>query len=223
MKHLENPTCPDTLDPASGVAILNADEAGRQRRKTAGLILDLIRPYRGWLTIVLGAMLVETAMSLAAPWPLKVVIDSVVGGHKLPSWLAWLRDFSWGETTTGLALAAGLGVVSIAIVGAVAGYIDNYYTESVGQWVANDLRLRVYHHLERLSLQYYDTHQTGPMLSTITDDVGTIQDFASSATLTILVDLLTIVGMLAVMFSFNWDFALIAVGVTPFLNSGQAL
>jgi subfamily B ATP-binding cassette protein MsbA len=106
--------------------------------------------------------------------------------------------------------------VLIAIFGA-ASYIDNYYTESVGQWVANDLRLRVYHHLERLSLQYYDTHQTGTMLSTITDDVDTIQDFASSATLTILVDLLTIVGILAVMFSLDWDFALIAVGVTPFL------
>jgi subfamily B ATP-binding cassette protein MsbA len=183
----------------------------------AGLILNLIRPYRGWLAIVFVAMLVETAMSLAAPWPLKVVIDSVVGGHKLPDWLGWLRDFSWGENTTGLALLAGLGVVLIAIVGAIASYVDNYYTESVGQWVANDLRLRVYHHLERLSLAYYDTHQTGTMLSTLTDDVGTIQDFASSATLTILVDLLTIVGILAVMFGLNWDFALIAVGVTPFL------
>src|SRR3974390_2240819 len=172
----------------------------------AGLILDLIRPYRGWLAIVFMAMLMETAMSLAAPWPLKVVIDSVVGGHKLPAWLGWLRGFSWGENTAGLALAAGIGVVLIALVGAIAVYIDNYYTEIVGQWVANDLRLRVYHHLERLSLQYYDTHQTGPMLSTITDDVDTIQDFASSATLTILVDLLTIVGILAVMFSLNWDF-----------------
>jgi len=87
----------------------------------------------------------------------------------------------------------------------------------VGQWVANDLRLRVYHHLDRLSLAYYDTHQTGSLLSTITDDVGTIQDFASSAMLTILIDALTIVGILGVMLWLNWDFALIAVGVTPFL------
>src|SRR5262249_20992324 len=117
--------------------------------KTTRLILDLIRPYRGWLAIVFGAMVIETAMSLAAPWPLKVVIDSVVGGHKLPGWLHWLRDVSWGENTAGLALLAGLSVVLIAAIGAVASYIDNYYTESVGQWVANDLRLRVYHHLER--------------------------------------------------------------------------
>ncbi len=51
------------------------------------LIRDLVRPYRGTLLIILLAMMVETAMSLAAPWPLKVIIDNVVGSHKLPHWL----------------------------------------------------------------------------------------------------------------------------------------
>ena len=122
-----------------------------------------------------------------------------------------------GGSKMHLAALAAIGTVLITLIGAVASYIDNYYTESVGQWVANDLRLRVYDHLQHLSLAYYDSHQTGPILSTITDDVDTIQDFASSATLDILVDLLTIVGMPGLMFWLDWDFALIAVGVTPFL------
>jgi subfamily B ATP-binding cassette protein MsbA len=54
-------------------------------------------------------------------------------------------------------------------------------------------------------------------MSTITNDVSTVQGFASSSTLSILVDLMTIVGMLGLMFWLEWDFALIAVGVTPFL------
>ena len=116
-----------------------------------------------------------------------------------------------------LAGVAAAGAVVIAVIGAVAGYIDNYYTESVAQYVANDLRHRLYHHLQRLSLKYYDTHQIGNMLSTITSDVGTIQSFASTALLSILVDSLTIVGMVGVMLYLNWDFALVAVGVTPFL------
>src|SRR5207253_6145872 len=82
---------------------------------------------------------------------------------------------------------------------------------------ANDLRVRVFDHLEHLPLAYYDTHQTGTLLSTITDDIATIQGFASSTTLGIVVDLLTIAGMLGLMFWLNWDFALIAVGVAPFL------
>jgi subfamily B ATP-binding cassette protein MsbA len=181
------------------------------------LVFDLVRPYKGWLIVVFAAMLIETAMSIAAPWPLKVILDNVVGKHKLPEYLAWLRDFSIGENTLALAGVAAIGSVIIAIIGAVAGYIDNYYTESVAQYVANDLRQRLYHHLHRLSLKYYDTHQVGNLLSTITSDVGTIQSFASTTLLGILVDSLTIVGMVGVMLYLNFDFALVAVGVTPFL------
>jgi len=181
------------------------------------LVLELVRPYRGWLIIVFVAMLIETAMSIAAPWPLKIIIDNVVGKHKLPEFLGWLRDFSYGEHTLALAGVAAGGAVLIALIGAIAGYIDNYYTESVAQYVANDLRQRLYHHLHRLSLKYYDTHKIGNMLSTITSDVGTIQSFASTALLSILVDALTIAGMVFVMLYLNFDFALIAVGVTPFL------
>ncbi|MBS0321188.1 MAG: ABC transporter ATP-binding protein [Proteobacteria bacterium] len=180
-------------------------------------VRTLVRPYRGTLVIVFVAMLFETAASLAAPWPVKVVIDNVVGNHKLPDALHWIRDLSIAQDKLGLALVAGLATVLIAAVSALASYIDNYYTESVGQWVAHDLRTRVYDHLHRLSLSYYDHQQTGPLLSTITSDVATVQGFASAATLGILVDLLTIVGMLGLMFWLNWDFALIAVAVTPVL------
>ncbi len=180
-------------------------------------VLELVRPYRKWLIVVFIAMLFETAMSIAAPWPVKIIIDNVVGKHPLPDFLTWLRDFSSGEHTLALAGVAALGVILIALIGAVATYIDNYYTESVAQYVANDLRQRLYHHLQRLSLKYYDTHQIGNMVSTITSDVSTIQSFASTALLSILVDTLTIFGMLAVMLYLEFDFALIVVAVTPVL------
>jgi subfamily B ATP-binding cassette protein MsbA len=187
--------------------------AGGKRR----LVVELLRPYRSWLIIILLAMLVETAMSLAAPWPLKVILDNVVGTHKPPHWLAPFQDSLFGHSKMQLAALAGIATLLIALLGAVATYIDNYYTESVGQWVAHDLRMRVYDHLQHLSLGYYDSHQTGALLSTITDDIKTIQGFASSATLGILVDILTIFGMVGVMFWLEFDFALIAVGLTPFL------
>ena len=182
------------------------------------LIRQLIRPYRFKLLIILLAMLVETAMSLASPWPLKVIIDNVVGNHKLPHGLDELvRPMLDHGNKLQVAGLAAMAFILIALFGAVASYIDNYFTESVGQWVAHDLRMRTYHHLQRLSLGYYDTHQTGSWLSTITTDIETIQDFASSSTLDILIDLLTIVSMLGLMFWLNWDFTLIAVAVTPFL------
>ncbi len=182
------------------------------------LVRDLIRPYIGSLCVILGAMLVQTVMSLAAPWPLKVVLDNVVGTHKVPAWLSHLlTTFLKGDGKMSIAIGAAIAVVVIAALGATASYVANYYTESVGQWVANDLRIRTYQHLQHLSLSYYDQQRTGALLSTITSDVQTIQNFASSSTLGIVVDLFTIVGMLFIMFWLNWDFTLIAVAVTPFM------
>ena len=182
------------------------------------LVRDLIRPYMGSLCVILGAMLVQTVMSLAAPWPLKVVLDNVVGTHKVPVWLSHLlTTFLKGDGKMSIAIGAAVAVVAIATLNAIASYVANYYTESVGQWVANDLRIRTYQHLQHLSLSYYDQQRTGALLSTITSDVQTIQNFASSSTLGIVVDLFTIVGMLFIMFWLNWDFTLIAVAVTPFM------
>jgi ABC-type multidrug transport system fused ATPase/permease subunit len=181
------------------------------------LVRELLRPYRGWLGIILAAMLVETAMSLAGPWPLKIVLDSVIGHHPMPAWIVRFLGPGIADHKMGLAAVAAALIVIIAVLGSIASYVDNYYTESVGQYVANDLRLRVYNHLDRLSLGYYDKQQTGNLLSTITTDITTIQNFASGATLGILVDILTIIGMLGLMFWMNFDFTLIAVAVTPFL------
>jgi ABC-type multidrug transport system fused ATPase/permease subunit len=183
------------------------------------LVRELLRPYRWTLVVVLVAMVVETLMSLASPWPLKIILDNVVGSHHAPEWLERLLHTMpfLGNSKMGIAALAAILTVLIAAVGSLASYIDNYYTVSVGQWVAHDLRMRTYHHLQRLSLSYYDSQQTGNLLSTITDDIQTIQGFASGATLGILIDMLTIVGMLGLMFWLNWDFALIAVSVTPFL------
>ncbi len=116
-----------------------------------------------------------------------------------------------------IAVAAAIMAVVIAVLGAIASYIANYYTTSVGQYVANDLRLRTYHHLQQLSLSYYDSHQTGSLLSTITADVQTIQVSHPLPTLGIIVDMLTIVAMLFVMWRLDWRFTVIALAITPFM------
>ncbi len=187
------------------------------QRPMLPFVLKLVRPYHRWLLIVFAAMMVEIAMSLAAPWPLKIVLDDALGNHHLPEWAAWAHDLGLDRNTLGVAMFAGLATLIIAAVSAIATYIDNYYTTSIGQWVANDLRIRIYSHLHHLSLGYYDGAKTGTLMSTITNDVSTVQSFASSSTLDIIVDLVTIVFMLGLMFWLDWDFTLIAVGVAPFL------
>jgi ABC-type multidrug transport system fused ATPase/permease subunit len=202
------------------VEVLDQQEKGKSGNGPGmmGLIRELLRPYRGSLAVILIAMLVQSTMTLAAPWPLKIVIDNVVVNRKLDPWLAGvLKPLLTHAHRVHLAVGAAIAVIVIAILNAAASYVANYFTESVGQWVANDLRMRTYHHLQYLSLRYYDSHQSGVLLSTITADVLTIQNFSSSATLGIVVDMFTILGMLVVMFFLNWDFTLVAVAITPLL------
>src|ERR1700727_3612740 len=191
--------------------------AGKADSGSSTLIRQLLMPYRLHLLAILAAMVIETVMNLAAPWPLKVIIDDVVGhGHSSPVFTRIEATLA-GTQKMRLAALMAVSFLVIAVLAAIAGYIDNYITESVGQRVAHDLRMRTYHHLQRLSLSYYDTHATGGILSTITTDIQTVQSFASSSSLDILVDLLTIFSMLGLMFWLNWDFTLIALGITPFL------
>jgi ABC-type multidrug transport system fused ATPase/permease subunit len=175
----------------------------------------LVRPHWRLLIVVAAAMLVETAMSLAAPWPLKIVLDSVLDGQPVPGGLSWLA----GDAPDRLSLlnVAAVGTVAIALLQAVSAYAAAYYTVSIGQWIAHDLRQSVYAHLQRLSMAYYDKQRIGPLISTITDDINAVQDFASTSLLDIVMDSLMILGMLAVMFTLNWRFTLIALVMTPLL------
>ncbi|MBV9516096.1 MAG: ABC transporter ATP-binding protein [Mycobacteriaceae bacterium] len=179
------------------------------------LLKELLRPRRGTLAIILVTMLVQMAMSLAAPWPLKIVIDSVVGTHRQFHWIQTILTALGSKPN--IAAAAGIATVLIAVGAGAAMYIASNFTESLSQSIGNDLRLRLYQQLQRLSLAYYDTNRVGAILSTLTSDVQTIQSFASASTLNIFTNTLTVIGMVVVMFLCRWDFTLIAIAVTPLL------
>jgi len=183
----------------------------------SSLVFTLLRPYKKWLFLIFCAMSVEALMGLAAPWPLKIIIDNVIGKEPLPGLLSWLNGTFVTSSYSSMAIVAASSLLLFVLIGSVAGYINSYFTESVAQYVANDLRQRMYHHLQRLSLAYYDTHQIAKILNTITADVLTIQDFASQSILRMVIDAMTIIGMLFIMFYLHWDFALVAVAVTPLL------
>jgi len=177
----------------------------------------LLRPHWKALTVAFIAVLGESATDLLEPWPLKVVIDYVLGSKKMPPWLSSIVATTFGRDKLSILYFAAVAVIGIAVVGAVSSYLEKYLTTSVGQWVMHDLRRTVYHHIQRLSLSFHDKGRTGDLISRITSDIDAIQDFISQALLGILVNTLTLVGMLAVMFYLDWRFTLIALSVAPLL------
>jgi ATP-binding cassette, subfamily B, bacterial len=177
-------------------------------------LVALLRPYWKLLTVAFLAMLVEGAADLLEPWPLKVIFDYVLGSKHVPSWLAgWL---SLSNRTAILDLAA-VSVIVIALVGAIGSYTEKYLSTTVAKHVGFDLRHMLYHHVQRLSLAFYEGRQTGDMVIRLTTDIDAAEDFISSAVLGIVLNLLTLVGMIGVMFYLDWRFSLIGLSVAPIL------
>ncbi|HEX3080040.1 MAG TPA: hypothetical protein VHQ04_06235, partial [Puia sp.] len=86
--------------------------------------ISLTRPYLKWVVIILLAMLVEAIMSVATPWPLKIIIDDVVAHGTLPHWLQWLHFIVPVQNKLAMAAIVALGFVLISAIGSLAGYIN---------------------------------------------------------------------------------------------------
>jgi ATP-binding cassette, subfamily B, bacterial len=177
-------------------------------------IAALLRPHRALLAIAAVAMAVQGVTELLEPWPLKIIFDYVLGSRPVPSWLEQWVTVS-GDRLAVLD-AAAVSVVFIAIVNAVSAYTDKYFSSTVGKRVGFDLRHRLYHHVQRMSLSFYEKQQTGDMVVRLTSDIDSAEDFITSI-LQIGLDLITIVGMMAVMFYLDWRFSLIGLSVAPAL------
>ena len=183
-------------------------------------IRTLLRPHLGTLTFGLLAVIGESAANLLEPWPIKIVLDNVFDTKKsknLSGWLEHLVHSVAGTDKVVILKVACLAVLGIALLDAVCSYAEKYITTSVGQWVTHDLRRALYSHLQRLSLAYHDQKRTGDLISTVTSDIDSIQSFITSGLLGVLINLITLIGMIGVMLYMNWRFTLIALSVAPFL------
>src|SRR5262249_52212663 len=106
----------------------------------------LLRTHWKALTIALVAVIGETLADVLEPWPIKVVVDSILQNKRLPHWLAaTVGHFGNRFAVLNFAIAA---VAGIAVLSAISTYVEKYMTTSVSQWVAHDLRRVVYNHIQ---------------------------------------------------------------------------
>lgn len=193
-------------------------DAPRSGRVLRGL-LPRLRPHGVLIGGSLGALLMEVALRLLEPWPLKFVFDRVLVPQRNPgpSW-PWLGSLDAG---TVVVLAA---VAVVAITGARAGfaYLSTVGFAMVGNRVTTDLRNELYRHLQCLSLSFHSRARAGDLVVRVISDVGLLQDVAGTALLPLVGSLLVLVGMVAVMFWFQWQLALLALAVVPFFLLSSA-
>jgi ATP-binding cassette, subfamily B, bacterial len=180
-------------------------------------IRQLLSPHVGALSLGLIAVVGEGAANLLEPWPLKVVLDDVFKTRQVHGWLNRIIYSTIGYDKIAILKFACITVLAIAVLDAICSYAEKYLTTSVGQWVTHDLRRVLYSHIQRLSLAYHDHKQTGDLISRVTSDIDAIQSFITSGLLSTLINVITLLGMVTVMFYINWRFTLIALSVAPVL------
>ena len=180
---------------------------------------SLLKPHLPALAAGLLAVIGEGAADLLEPWPLKIVLDNVLRSRSVHGH-GWLNHFivtHFGQDHVAVLQFAALAALAIAIFGAICAYSEKYLTTSVGQWVMHDLRRTLYSHVQRLSLSYHDSKQTGDLISRVTSDIDSIQSFIASGLLGVAINSLTLIGMIGIMLYINWRFTLIALSVAPVL------
>jgi ATP-binding cassette subfamily B protein len=180
-------------------------------------IRELLKPHTKAIVLGILAAIGDGVANLLDPVPLKIVLDNVLKSKAATGWPNTVILALAGSDPFAIIKVAALAVMAIALFGALCTYSEKLLTTSVGQWVMHDLRQTLYFHIQRLSLAYHDQKSTGDLISTVTSDIDSIQTFVTAGLLDALINVLTLVGMVSVMFYINWRFTLIALSVAPVL------
>ena len=199
----------------TAVADKDPKTVGVEHRKDGLRLGRLLRPHWKPLVIALVAVIGEAVADIAEPWPVTIVVDSVLGAKKPPQRLDRAITLIFGTNTTAILEFALTAVIVVAIVGGISAYIEKYLTTSVSQWVAHDMRLLLYQRIQRLSLAEHGRTRAGDLLTRVTKDIDAVQDFIDTALLGIVVNIATLVGMVGVMLWINWRFTLIGLSIAP--------
>ncbi|HKA59887.1 MAG TPA: ATP-binding cassette domain-containing protein [Gemmatimonadales bacterium] len=170
-----------------------------------------------WKTIALLVLvgLLASPLALLTPLPLKIAVDSVLGSRPLPPFLdALLPIGAWRSPSALMAVIAALAIL-IALATQLQVGVQKYLTVIAGERLQLDFRVRLFRHLERLSLTYHDTIGTSDSVYRIQQDAPVIRFIIIDGFIPLLSSAATIAGMVYVTWRLDWQLALVALVVGP--------
>jgi ATP-binding cassette subfamily B protein/subfamily B ATP-binding cassette protein MsbA len=168
--------------------------------KVARGLLQFLRPYYGQMLIALIFMIIVTAASVSGPYFVKLAIDEGMAKSNLVA----LRNIV-------------LIYLAVSLIQVVTNIFRVRLMSRVGQHVLYDVRMRMFNHLQKLSLSFYNRYSVGRVITRVINDVGTLREFVTWATLAIVRDLLAIVGILIAMLTLNLRLSLLTFTVLPLM------
>jgi subfamily B ATP-binding cassette protein MsbA len=161
--------------------------------------LGLVRPQAGKIALGVVLILLATAVTLPAPWILKLVIDDA-----LPA-----KDTA--KLGSLLAVFAGLFVARALLT-----LWRNRVLQYAAMRVTCDLRIALFRHMQSLSLRYFDANQTGKVVSRVAQDTGELYNLTNNFLINLIADTVTVAGVLCFLYWVEWRLALAVTLVLPF-------
>jgi len=175
------------------------------------------RPYWPHIAGIFLLDLLATPLALLKPFPLKIAVDNVIGTSALPKVLNVLLPVSIKSSRMSLLLVAAALEVLIIFVVQMHYLLSYWFRTQIGEKLTLDFRARIFHHLQRLSLSFHDRKGTADSIYRIQDDAPCIQWTMIYGFLPFISDLTMLVTMFYVTVRIDWQLALVALAVSPFL------
>jgi ATP-binding cassette subfamily B protein len=164
------------------------------------LMFTTMRPHWRPLAVSLVLLLVTAGLNVVPPYLMQQAIDGPIAA---------------GDVSGVLPLALLYGAAAVLMF--TLQYAYTYFLQQAGQRALADLRTRMFDHIMRQSQEFYGRMPVGDLVTRLTSDIDTINALLSSSAVTILVEGVTLIAIVIVMFAVNWQLALLAIAVLPLL------
>ncbi|MFH1132833.1 MAG: ABC transporter ATP-binding protein [Pseudomonadota bacterium] len=160
-----------------------------------------LKPFKKAIGLLFGSILLTILINLPTPWLEKIIIDDAIPN----------RDFT--KLFTLVALILGLLAVYRLMV-----FFRNYVSVSVKQKVLTNVRMHMYGHLQKMSLKFFARHQTGNLLSRITNDVGYVQNLMNDELFEVIASIIKVVVVVFLLFAISVKLTLLCLCVVPVIT-----
>jgi ABC-type multidrug transport system fused ATPase/permease subunit len=177
--------------------IRGEDQRGRKVR----WLLSLLRPYRKQVALMFASLIVATGAALAPPGLVGLAIAEVSSDDPARSRL--------------LLIVAGFVVSGLLLWG--SSYVQTYLVGWVGQRALQDLRMRIFNHLQEMSIGFFTRNRPGVLISRITNDVDALDQLISTGIVTLFQSTLTLIGVVIIMLFLDVGLALVVFLTFPLL------
>jgi ABC-type multidrug transport system fused ATPase/permease subunit len=182
------------------------DWSWRRTARRVSVLARLAAPYKLRTSLAIASLLAATLTSLAPPYLAKLAVDQGIKGG------------DYGYLVTIVVLFVVAGVASLLATSA-----QTYFTGWTGERILADLRNRLFRHLQRLSLGFYERNRAGVVVSRLTNDVDALDQLVTDGVTTLVQNTLILIGSAIILFLLDWRLALATLTVVPLMAVATAL